>query len=87
MHIQVLEWGVFSFCIIFKCSLLLQFLQDTLDALFNILMENLDSDLYDNLVFDALVGWLFCIVHSSSKSCVNPLKAKGVNWLHFAIQV
>jgi len=31
-------------------------LQDTLDALFNILMENEDSDLYDNLVFDALVS-------------------------------
>jgi len=32
-----------------------QFLQDTLDALFNILMENSDSDAFDNLVFDALV--------------------------------
>ena len=36
----------------------LQFLQDTLDALFNILMQNSDSDLYDNLVFDALVSAL-----------------------------
>ncbi len=36
-----------------------KFLQDVLDALFNILMQNSDSDLYDNLVFDALVsrGW------------------------------
>ena len=34
----------------------LQFLQDTLDALFNILMQNSDSDLYDELVFDALVN-------------------------------
>jgi dedicator of cytokinesis protein 1 len=34
---------------------IVKFLQDTLDALFNILMENSDSDLYDNLVFDALV--------------------------------
>ncbi|XP_035674913.1 dedicator of cytokinesis protein 1-like isoform X4 [Branchiostoma floridae] len=33
-----------------------KFLQDVLDALFNILMENQDSDLYDNLVFDALIG-------------------------------
>ena len=32
-----------------------QFLQDTLDALFNILMENSDSDLYNQRVFDALV--------------------------------
>lgn len=36
-----------------------QFLQDTLDALFNILMENSDSDLYDNLVFDALVSYVW----------------------------
>ncbi|XP_054707947.1 dedicator of cytokinesis protein 1-like [Uloborus diversus] len=32
-----------------------KFLQDTLDALFNILMQNSDSELYDNLVFEALV--------------------------------
>uniref|UniRef100_T1IIV8 Dedicator of cytokinesis protein 1 n=1 Tax=Strigamia maritima TaxID=126957 RepID=T1IIV8_STRMM len=32
-----------------------KFLQDVLDALFNILMLNNDSDLYDNLVFEALV--------------------------------
>ncbi|XP_013378716.1 LOW QUALITY PROTEIN: dedicator of cytokinesis protein 1-like [Lingula anatina] len=32
-----------------------KFLQDTLDALFNILMQNSDSDLYDQMVFDALV--------------------------------
>uniref|UniRef100_A0A8C4X026 Dedicator of cytokinesis 1 n=1 Tax=Eptatretus burgeri TaxID=7764 RepID=A0A8C4X026_EPTBU len=32
-----------------------KFLQDTLDALFNIMMENSESELYDNLVFDALV--------------------------------
>lgn len=34
----------------------LQFLQDTLDALFNIMMENSDSDTFDTLVFDALVS-------------------------------
>ncbi|XP_014661425.1 PREDICTED: dedicator of cytokinesis protein 1-like [Priapulus caudatus] len=34
---------------------IVKFLQDTLDALFNILMHNSDSDIYDNLVFDALV--------------------------------
>lgn len=33
-----------------------QFLQDTLDALFSIMMENADTDVYDTLVFDALVG-------------------------------
>ncbi|KAJ8404831.1 hypothetical protein AAFF_G00332180 [Aldrovandia affinis] len=32
-----------------------KFLQDTLDALFNIMMENSDSDTFDILVFDALV--------------------------------
>ena len=32
-----------------------KFLQDTLDALFDILMQNTDSDVYDNLVFDALI--------------------------------
>ncbi|XP_076317091.1 dedicator of cytokinesis protein myoblast city isoform X3 [Tachypleus tridentatus] len=32
-----------------------KFLQDTLDALFNILMQNSDSDLFDNLVFETLV--------------------------------
>ncbi|XP_048465139.1 dedicator of cytokinesis protein 1-like [Rhincodon typus] len=33
----------------------IQFLQDTLDALFNIMMENSDSDTFDTLVFDSLV--------------------------------
>ena len=37
------------------CRVYLQFLQDTLDALFNIMMENSDSDRFDTLVFDALV--------------------------------
>jgi len=35
---------------------MLQFLQDLLDSLFYILMQNTVSDLYDNLVFDALVS-------------------------------
>ena len=38
----------------FLCRL--QFLQDLLDSLFYILMQNMISDLYDNLVFDALVS-------------------------------
>ncbi|GAB6025462.1 Dedicator of cytokinesis protein 5 [Chamberlinius hualienensis] len=32
-----------------------KFLQDTLDALFNILMDNMESDHYDKKVFDALI--------------------------------
>lgn len=41
----------------------IQFLQDTLDALFNIMMEHSQSNEYDILVFDALVrewGQLSC---------------------------
>ncbi|KAM7021291.1 dedicator of cytokinesis protein 2-like [Passerculus sandwichensis] len=33
----------------------IKFLQDTLDALFSIMMEHSDTDVYDTLVFDALV--------------------------------
>jgi dedicator of cytokinesis protein 1 len=36
-----------------------KFLQDVLDALFNILMHNSDSDLFDNMVFDCLVSKYF----------------------------
>lgn len=32
-----------------------KYLQDVLDALFNILMQNSDSDLYDDLVFKCIV--------------------------------
>lgn len=32
-----------------------KFLQDVLDALFNILMQNPDSDTYDSLVFNCLL--------------------------------
>ncbi|CAH1397385.1 unnamed protein product [Nezara viridula] len=34
---------------------IVKFLQDVLDALFNILMENTDSDLYDKMVFNCLL--------------------------------
>jgi dedicator of cytokinesis protein 1 len=34
---------------------IVKFLQDVLDALFNILMQNSDSDIYDNMVFNCLV--------------------------------
>lgn len=49
----------------------LQFLQDTLDALFNIMMENSDSEAFDTLVFDALVGAMLrplqlCALHGES---------------------
>lgn len=33
-----------------------QFLQDTLDALFNIMMETSEKETYDTLVFNALVS-------------------------------
>ena len=35
---------------------IVKFLQDTLDALFSILMQNSDSGTYDQPVFDALVS-------------------------------
>lgn len=35
---------------------IVKFLQDVLDALFNILMQNSDSEVYDNLVFECLVS-------------------------------
>ena len=48
-------------------ALFFQFLQDTLDALFNIMMDHSDSDQYDTLVFNALVRislshWLMLLV-------------------------
>lgn len=39
-----------------RVLVILQFLQDLLDSLFSILMQNTISDVYDNLVFDALVS-------------------------------
>ena len=47
-----------SQCLMCLCVLLFKFLQDTLDSLFNIMMENSDSDTFDTLVFDALVNAL-----------------------------
>ncbi|ESO09209.1 hypothetical protein HELRODRAFT_109536 [Helobdella robusta] len=49
-----------------------KFLQDTLDALFNILIENSDSDLYDKLVFDALV-FLLSIVSDHKYNQFKPV--------------
>lgn len=50
-----------------------QFLQDTLDALFSIMMEHSETDVYDTLVFDALV----------SRTCVglSPPPVQGGLWL------
>lgn len=38
-----------------------KFLQDILDALFDILMKNSDSELYDNLVFEVLI-FIICLI-------------------------
>lgn len=40
------------------CCVAVQFLQDTLDALFNIMIETSEEDTYDTLVFNALVSAL-----------------------------
>lgn len=37
---------------------IVKYLQDVLDALFNILMQNSDSELYDDLVFKCIVRFL-----------------------------
>lgn len=45
-----------SFSHLFIVPFPLQFLPDTLDALFNIMMEMSENETYDFLVFDALVS-------------------------------
>lgn len=47
-----------------------QFLQDTLDALFSIMMEHSETDVYDTLVFDALV----------SRTCVGLSPPPSAGW-------
>lgn len=54
--------------------LAVQFLQDTLDALFNIMIETSEEDTYDTLVFNALVSTpagseLFLTSCSNSRIC------------------
>lgn len=56
-------------------SCLSQFLQDTLDALFSIMMENSDTDVYDTLVFDALVSRT-CVPASAERGS-DPVGAQG----------
>lgn len=51
----VLGWGQKDAGTVHWPLVSLQFLQDTLDALFNIMMENSESETFDTLVFDALV--------------------------------
>lgn len=52
-----------------------QFLQDTLDALFNIMMETSEEDTYDTLVFNALVCPGFCLSDSATQKIYVILKA------------
>ena len=49
-------------CVCVCARVRVQFLQDTLDALFNIMMEHSQTDDYDILVFDALV--ILCVACS-----------------------
>lgn len=46
------KWQLYN-----RCLFYVQFLQDTLDALFNIMMETSEKDTYDTLVFNALVSF------------------------------
>lgn len=65
-------------------SCLAQFLQDTLDALFSIMMEHSDTDVYDTLVFDALVSGTHIPTWGESGS--DPLTVQdglGSNWDEF----
>uniref|UniRef100_A0A8D0BC85 Dedicator of cytokinesis 2 n=1 Tax=Salvator merianae TaxID=96440 RepID=A0A8D0BC85_SALMN len=48
---------------------IVKFLQDILDALFNIMMENSHNNAYDILVFDALVRMLALSIDYRSTSC------------------
>lgn len=58
--IVILAWGTARWVYFVRWHLVcLQFLQDTLDALFNIMMENSESETFDTLVFDALVRGLY----------------------------
>lgn len=43
-----------------------KFLQDVLDALFNILMQNSESDLYDKMVFECLVKLIFSFLYHAN---------------------
>ena len=50
-----------------KAAEVVKFLPYVLDALFSILMENSDGDLYDNLVFKALVAIIEMVTEDKFK--------------------
>uniref|UniRef100_A0A8C7D751 Dedicator of cytokinesis 5 n=1 Tax=Oncorhynchus kisutch TaxID=8019 RepID=A0A8C7D751_ONCKI len=63
---------------------IVKFLQDTLDALFNIMMETSEKDTYDNLVFNALVSFYITLVPDNIKfQHFNPVLETYIN-KHFS---
>ncbi|XP_067377259.1 dedicator of cytokinesis protein 5 isoform X2 [Channa argus] len=63
-------------------SEIVKFLQDTLDALFNIIMETSEKDTYDNLVFDALV-FVIALIGDIKFQHFNPVLETYIN-KHFS---
>ena len=57
-----------------KAAEVVKFLPYVLDALFSILMENSDSELYDNLVFEALVAVIEMVTEDKFKQFVPVLE-------------
>lgn len=57
-----------------KAAEVVKFLPDVLDALFSILMENSDSELYDNLVFKALIAVIEMVTEDKFKQFVPVLE-------------
>ena len=57
-----------------KAAEVVKFLPDVLDALFSILMENSDSELYDNLVFEALVAVIEMVTEDKFKQFIPVLE-------------
>jgi dedicator of cytokinesis protein 1 len=57
-----------------KAAEVVKFLPDVLDALFSILMENSDSELYDNLVFEALIAVIGMVTADKFKQFVPVLE-------------
>eukprot|EP00064_Thunnus_orientalis_P009322 superscaffoldBa00001176_g9345 len=61
---------------------IVKFLQDTLDALFNIMMETSEEDTYDSLVFDALV-FIITLIGDIKFQHFNPVLETYIN-KHFS---
>jgi len=57
-----------------KAAEVVKFLPDVLDALFSILMENSDSELYDNLVFEALIAVIEMVTGDKFKQFIPVLE-------------